>query len=92
MATLVHGELHDPNERAEPGHRVRVAVHAGEVVHSPNAGLVRTSTWPAGWSTPHRCASSSSAGPRADLAFIVSEVIDLAVVRHGHCGVDPASY
>ena len=86
--------LHDLNGRAEPDHRVRVrvAVHAGEVIHGPH-GWIGTDLNLACRlvdSTPLR--QELIRRPQADLALIVSEVIHRAVVQHGHRGVDPASY
>lgn len=86
--------LHDLNERDDPGHRirVRVAVHAGEVVPGPY-GWIGTDVNLACRlvdSTPLR--QELVQRPQADLALIVSEVIHRAVIRHGHRGVDPAAY
>jgi class 3 adenylate cyclase len=86
--------LRDLNGRADSSHRVRVrvAVHAGEVVHGPH-GWIGTDV-----NLACRLVDSTPLHqelirqPAADLALIVSEVIYRAVVRHGHRGVDPTLY
>lgn len=86
--------LHDVNGRVRPDPqlRVRVAVHAGEVVQGRY-----------GWSGTDvvmacRLVDSSPLRqelvrrPQAELVLIVSEAIHRAVIRHGHRGLDPAAY
>lgn len=86
--------LHDVNSQVRPDHRlrVRVAVHAGEVVEGPHGWI--------GTDVNLACRLVDSAPLRqelvrrsqADLVLIVSEAIHRAVIRHGHRGVDPAIY
>jgi class 3 adenylate cyclase len=86
--------LHDANRRVRPDHRlrVRVAVHAGEVVQGPYGWI--------GTDVNLACRLVDSAPlrqelvrrPQAELALVVSETIHRAVVRHGHRGVDPTAY
>jgi class 3 adenylate cyclase len=86
--------LHEVNQRARPDHRlrVRVAVHAGEVVRGPYGWI--------GTDVNLACRLVDSAPlrqelvrhPQAELVLIVSEAIHRAVIRHGHRGVDPAAY
>lgn len=86
--------LHDHNSQAEAAHhlRVRVAVHAGEVVRGPHGWL--------GTDVNLACRLVDSAPlrdelarrPRAVLAVALSDVIHRAVVRHGHRGIDASGY
>jgi hypothetical protein len=86
--------LHDHNAESEPAHRVRVrvAVHAGEVVHGPHGWI--------GTDLNLTCRLADSAAlreqvvrqPRAEVVAAVSDVIHRAVVRHGHRGIDTDSY
>ncbi|MFG1644145.1 hypothetical protein ACGFMK_27990 [Amycolatopsis sp. NPDC049252] len=83
---------HNQSVRADHRIRVRVAVHAGEVVHGPHGWI--------GTDLNLTCRLADSAvlrdelvrRPRADLTVAVSDVIHQAVVRHGHRGTDEASY
>ncbi|TWP46167.1 hypothetical protein FKR81_36890 [Lentzea tibetensis] len=84
--------LRDHNSTVEPRIRLRVAVHAGEVLHG-RAGWVGTDL-----NLACRLVNSPplyrelTCRPHADLALIVSDTIHQAVVRHGHRGIDPADY
>lgn len=84
--------LHDLNERDDHRIRVRVAVHAGEVVAGPYGWIGADVNLACRLvdSTPLR--QELVQRPQADLALIVAEVIHRAVVRHRHRGVDPAAY
>jgi len=86
--------LHNLNgrDRQDRELRVRIAVHAGEVVQGPYGWI--------GTDVNVACRLVDSAllrqelirRPQAELVLIVSEAIHLAVIRHGHRGVDPAAY
>jgi class 3 adenylate cyclase len=86
--------LHDLNGRADSGHRVRVrvAVHAGEVVHGPYGWIGTDVNLACRLVDSPPLRQELIRRPQADLALIVSEVIHQAVIRHGHRGVNPASY
>jgi hypothetical protein len=84
--------VHNQAVRADHRIRLRVAVHAGEVVHGPHGWI--------GTDLNLACRLVDSAllreelvrRPRADLAVVISDVIHQAVVRHGHRGTDAFSY
>lgn len=86
--------LHERNgtARVDQRIRVRVAVHAGEVVPGPHGWI--------GTDLNLACRLVDSIplrqelvdNPRADLVLAVSDVIHQAVVRHGHRGIDASAY
>ncbi|MGK3206176.1 hypothetical protein [Amycolatopsis sp. MEPSY49] len=86
--------LHEHNAKAEAVHRIRVrlAVHAGEVVRGPYGWL--------GADLNLTCRLVDSAPlreelvrrPCADLVVALSDVVHQAVVRHGHRGTAPTEY
>jgi class 3 adenylate cyclase len=84
--------LRDVNRRDRPDHRlrVRVALHAGEVVLHGWAGTDLNLACRLVDAPPLR--QELVRRPQAELVLIVSEVIQRAVIRHGHRGVDPAAY
>lgn len=74
-----------------PRIRLRVAVHAGEVLRG-RFGWVGTDL-------NHTCRLVNSqplyrelTRSHADMVLVVSDVIHQAVVRHGHRGIDPSEY
>ena len=89
--------VYDPDsyrqeDRLVPRIRLRVALHAGEVLRGP-CGWVGTDL-----NTACRMVNGSPLyrelmrNPQSDLVLIVSDAVHQAVVRHGHRGVDPAEY
>ncbi|MEV6643015.1 hypothetical protein [Amycolatopsis sp. NPDC051371] len=86
--------LHDHNSKAEAAHRIRVrlAVHAGEVVRGPHGWI--------GTDLNLTCRLVDSAPlreelllrPHADLVVALSDVVHRAVVRHGHRGIEANAY
>lgn len=75
-----------------PRIRLRVAVHAGEVLRAP-FGWVGTDL-----NLTCRLVNSQPLyrelirRPHADLVLVVSDVVHQTVVRHGHRGIDPSGY
>jgi class 3 adenylate cyclase len=84
--------LRKHNNATEPRIRLRVALHAGEVLRGP-CGWVGTDL-----NTACRMVNGAPLyrellrNPRSDLVLIVSDTVHQAVVRHGHRGIDPAEY
>lgn len=84
--------LRKHNNAREPRIRLRVALHAGEVLRGP-CGWVGTDL-----NTACRMVNGAPLyselmrNPRSDLVLIISDAVHQAVVRHGHRGIDPASY
>lgn len=84
--------LEEHNRTAYPRLRVRMAMHAGEVIRG-KYGWIGSDL-----NLACRLANSPSlyrelrACPRTHLVLIVSDVIHQAVVRHGHRNINPASY
>jgi class 3 adenylate cyclase len=80
------------NTTSSPCIRLRVALHAGEVLRSP-VGWVGTDL-----NTACRLVNGDplyrelSDRPGAELVLVVSDAMHQAVVRHGHGGIDPAGY
>jgi class 3 adenylate cyclase len=86
--------LHSHNAKADVAHRIRVriAVHAGEVVAGPHGwiGTDLNLTCRLVDSVPLR--EELVRRPRADLVVALSDVVHRAVVRHGHRGIDASAY
>ena len=84
--------LRKHNNAHEPRVRLRVALHAGEVLRGP-CGWVGTDLNTACRmvnGAPLYCELTRS--PQSNLVLIVSDAVHQAVVRHGHRGIDPAGY
>lgn len=75
-----------------PRIRLRVAIHAGEVLRGPfswvGADLIMTCRLVNGQPLYRQLKRH----PHADLVLVVSDVIHRAVVRQGHRDIDPAGY
>ncbi|MEU4526066.1 hypothetical protein AB0F52_46025 [Amycolatopsis sp. NPDC024027] len=86
--------LRDYNAQVGAGHRirVRVAVHAGEVVHGPHGWIGTDLNFACRLVDSAPLYQALARQTQSDVAVAVSEVIHQAVVRHGHRGIDPASY
>ncbi len=72
--------------------RVRVAVHAGEVLHGPCGWIGADLNLACRLVDSPPLYRALARAPHADVAVVVSETIHRAVVRHRHRGVDPAAY
>ncbi len=83
---------HNSTTAQTPRIRLRVAIHAGEVLRGP-FGWVGTDL-----NLTCRLVNSQPLyrelmrHPHADLALAVSDVIHQTVIRHGHRGIDPSGY
>jgi class 3 adenylate cyclase len=86
--------LRDHNSKADTAHRIRVrlAVHAGEVVRGPHGwiGTDLNLTCRLVDSAPLR--EELARRPHADLVIALSDVVHQAVVRHGHRGIEANAY
>lgn len=84
--------LRKHNNAAGPRIRLRVALHAGEVLRGPY-GWVSTDL-----NTACRLVNGAPLyrellrRPQTDLILVVSDTVHQAVVRHGYRGVDPSEY
>lgn len=80
------------NNATKPRIRLRVALHAGEVLRGP-CGWVGTDL-----NTACRMVNGAPLYrellrcPQSDLVLVISDTVHQAVVRHGHRGIDPAGY
>ena len=92
VVTSLSAALREYNSMTAPQIRLRVAVHAGEVLRG-RFGWVGTDL-----NLTCRLVDSQplyrelTRYPQAHMVLVVSDVIHQAVVRHGHRGINPSGY
>jgi hypothetical protein len=82
------------NATAGPGQRIRlrIAMHAGEVLHAGAGWLGDDVNQACRLVNGEPLYQELARCSRTDLVLVVSELIHHGVVRHGYRGIDPASY
>ncbi|GAB3744947.1 hypothetical protein GCM10027598_80530 [Amycolatopsis oliviviridis] len=90
LRTRLHA--HNTAAPAERRIRVRVAIHAGEVVQGPHGWIGTELNLACRLVDAAVVREEFAHQPQADLVVAISDVIHRAVVRHGHRGTDVASY
>lgn len=83
---------HNAMVGAEHRIRVRVAVHAGEVLRSPSGWVGTDINLTCRLLNGVPLYRELMRSPQSDLVLVVSEVIRNGVVRHGYRRIDPAEY
>ena len=86
--------LHKHNSAATqaPRIRLRVAVHAGEVLRSRVGGVGTDLNLACRLVNSQPLYHELTRQPQADMVLAISDVIHQAVVRHGHRGTNPTEY
>jgi hypothetical protein len=94
MVPCLAAALHDYNSVVDPRLRIRlrVAVHAGEVLHAPSGWVGVDLNLACRLVSGEPLHQELSRSPRADLVLVVSDVIYQGVVRHSYRALDPARY
>src|SRR6266542_1140984 len=72
--------------------RLRVAVHAGEVLHDPYGHTGASFNHAARLLDAEATRAVLAASPTADVVLVVSDTVYEGVVRHGYEGIDPAGW
>jgi hypothetical protein len=86
--------LHAHNSKVEAAHRIRVrlAVHAGEVVRGPHGWIGADLNLTCRLVDSEALREELVRQPRSDLVVALSDVVHQAVVRHGHRGTEASEY
>src|SRR6266536_2249312 len=72
--------------------RLRVAVHAGEVLHDPYGHTGASFNHAARLLDAEATRAVLAASPTADVVLVVSDTVYEGVARHGYEGIDPAGW
>ncbi|ONI78139.1 hypothetical protein ALI144C_31555 [Actinosynnema sp. ALI-1.44] len=72
--------------------RLRVAVHAGEVLRSPSGWVGTDINLACRLVNSEPLYRELTRVPRADVVLVVSDVIHQGVIRHGYRGITPSGY